>query len=88
MTVKMNEKPLNGTFVTGTTGEGFRTVRGYSYIITTNEPASDMIAKVEIPYDPVRLQNATIAEGDTYIARLAADKKAWEVMDNQRTVQR
>lgn len=84
----MNNKPLNGTFVTGTTGEGFRIVRGYSYQITTNQPSNDLIAKVEIPYDPIRLTNATIEQADTYIAKLADDKKAWMVMDEKRTVQR
>jgi hypothetical protein len=84
----MNNKPLNGSFVTGTTGEGYRIIRSYSYIFKTNEPSSDLIAKVVIPYDPIRLQNATIDQADTYIAKLADDKKAWMVMDDRRTVQK
>lgn len=57
-------------------------------MIETNEPANDLIAKIEIPYDPLRLQNASINEADTYIAQLASDKKAWMVMDDRITVQK
>jgi hypothetical protein len=88
VTVTMNNSPLNGTFVTGTTGTGYRVVRGYSYIIKTNQPGEDMIASVQIPYDPARLMNASIADADTYVARLADDKKAWTVSQPQRTVVR
>jgi hypothetical protein len=88
MTVTMNNSPLNGTFVTGATGEGYRIVRGYSYIVQTNQPGDDMIASVEIPYDPNRLINASIADADTYVGQLSNDKKAWVVSGAQRTVVR
>jgi hypothetical protein len=88
MTVTMNNSPLNGTFVTGGTGEGYRIVRAYSYVIKTNQPGDDMIASVEIPYDPSRLTNASIIDADTYVGKLANDKKAWMISESQRTVVR
>ncbi|TLD27992.1 paired amphipathic helix protein sin3a protein [Venturia nashicola] len=88
VTVTMNEDPLNGTFVTGTTGTGYRTVRGYSYIFKTDPPGNDMIAKIAIPYDPAFLQNITINQADTFVGKLADDKKAWMVSTPRRTVQR
>jgi hypothetical protein len=88
VTVSMNNSPLNGTFVTGTTGSGYRIVRGYSYVFTTNPPGNDMIAKITIPYDPARLQNISIDQADTFIGKLADDKKAWMVTAPRQTVQR
>lgn len=88
VTVTMNKSPLNGTFVTGTTGSGYRTVRGYSYVFKTNPPGNDMIAKITIPYDPTRLQNVSIEQADTFIGKLADDKKTWMVSTARQTVQR
>lgn len=88
VTVTMNNSPLNGTFVTGTTGSGYRTVRGYSYVFKTDPPGNDMIAKITIPYDPTRLQNVSIDQADTFIGKLADDKKAWTVTTLRQTVQR
>ncbi|RDI83315.1 hypothetical protein Vi05172_g6626 [Venturia inaequalis] len=86
--VTMNKSPLNGTFVTGTTGTGYRTVRGYSYIIKTDPPGNDMIAKISIPYDPTKLQNMSIQQADTFIGKLADDKKEWVVSTPRQTNQR
>lgn len=84
----MNKSPLNGTFVTGVTGTGYRTVRAYSYVFKMDPPGNDMIAKITIPYDPTRLQNVSIAQADTYVGKLSDDKKEWVVSTARQTVER
>ncbi|QDS76059.1 hypothetical protein FKW77_005696 [Venturia effusa] len=88
VTVTKNDSPLNGTFVTGTTGTGYRTLQAYSYVFKTNPPGNDMIATINLPYDPTTLEEMSIERGDTFIGKLAEDKKAWIVSTAQQTVQR
>jgi hypothetical protein len=51
-----------------------------------NETANDLIAKIELPYDPVALQKIGIDQSNTYVGTLAADKKSWVVSESQRNV--
>jgi hypothetical protein len=87
-TVQMKQNPLNGIFVTGSTGEGFRGLQRYSYVIKTNETTDDLIAKVELPYNLQQLQAAGIDASDTYVGKLAPDGKSWMIMETQRNVHR
>jgi pyruvate/2-oxoacid:ferredoxin oxidoreductase beta subunit len=77
---------MAGTFVSGTTGGQFRGLTGYSYVIKTNQVADDMIARVEIPYDPLRLTDLTIDPANTFVARMAADNKSWVVEDSAQNI--
>src|SRR5579859_5393951 len=79
LVVKQNLSPLSASFVTGTTGEPFIALSNYSYIIQMNETANDLIAKIEVPYDPVMLNSVGVQEANTYVGTLAPDKKSWFV---------
>src|SRR3954471_18792128 len=86
--VKQNTSPLGAQFVTGTTGEPFVALSNYSYIIQMNETANDLIAKIEVPYNPDMLASMGMQEANTYVATLAPDKKSWVVNDATRNVHR
>jgi len=86
LTVANNTSPLPGNFVTGSSGEGFINLSNYSWVIRMNETAKDLIAKIELPYDPVALQQQGIDISNTYVGTLAADGKSWAVVEAQRNV--
>lgn len=86
LVVTNNTKPLEGHFVTGSSGEGFVNLSNYSWIIRFNETAKDLIAKIELPFDPVALKKQGIDAANTYVGTLAADKKSWIVSETQRNV--
>ncbi|KAH9204543.1 hypothetical protein DL95DRAFT_398390 [Leptodontidium sp. 2 PMI_412] len=88
LVVKQNTAPFGAQFVTGATGGPFVALSNYSYIIQMNETANDLIAKIEVPYDPEMLNAMGIQEADTYVATLASDKKSWVVDDSTRNVHR
>jgi hypothetical protein len=52
LVVKQNTSPLPTQFITGTTGGPFVALSNYSYIIQMNETANDLIAKIDVPYEP------------------------------------
>ncbi|OAA74240.1 hypothetical protein ISF_01141 [Cordyceps fumosorosea ARSEF 2679] len=86
LVVTSNTSPLSGTFVQGSTGEGWVNLSKYSWIIKFNESARDLIAKIELPYDPVALAKEGVDPANTYVGTLAADKKSWIVSETQRNV--
>jgi hypothetical protein len=86
LVVEKNTSPLSGTFVSGSTGEPFVALSNYSWVIKTNDTANDLIAKIELPHDPVTLQQIGINQGNTYVGMLAADGKSWTVSESQRNV--
>lgn len=86
LVVTNNTSPLPGNFVTGTTGEGFINLSKYSWIIKFNESAKDLIAKIELPYDPDALAKQGVQLANTYVGTLADDKKSWVVSETQRNV--
>lgn len=88
LVVKQNTSPLPAAFITGTTGEPFVALSSYSYIIQMNETANDLIAKIEVPYDPEQLKKVGVQEANTYVATLAPDKKSWVIDDSTRNVHR
>jgi hypothetical protein len=88
LVVTQNTSPLPARFVSGSTGEGFVALRPYSYVIRLNETANDLIAKIEIPYEPANLTAAGVQEANTFVGRLAADKMSWEVDETTRNVHR
>ncbi|KAH7319277.1 hypothetical protein BKA65DRAFT_98212 [Rhexocercosporidium sp. MPI-PUGE-AT-0058] len=88
LVVTQNKAPLAAIFMTGSTGAPFVAVSNYSYIIKMNETANDLIAKIEIPYDPVELQQQGLQEANTFVATLATDGKSWVVDEKTRNVHR
>ncbi|KAB2107842.1 hypothetical protein AG0111_0g3663 [Alternaria gaisen] len=84
--VSQNTSPLPGSFVSGSNGAPFVALSNYSWIVELNETANDLIAKIELPYDPVALQKVGIDQDNTYVGVLAADKKSWIVSESQRNV--
>lgn len=86
LVVTNNTSPLQGNFVRGSTGEGFTNLSKYSWIIKMNETAQDLIAKIELPYDPVALQQQGFDVSNTFVGKLAPDGKAWDVTEGQRNV--
>jgi hypothetical protein len=86
LVVTNNLSPLPGIFVTGSSGEGFINLSNYSWIIQFNETANDLIAKIELPYDPSALKEQGINVANTYVGTLAMDKKSWVVSESQRNV--
>ncbi|KAH0596708.1 hypothetical protein MHUMG1_05828 [Metarhizium humberi] len=78
LVVTNNSSPLPGTFVSGTTGEGFVNLSKYSWVVKLNETADDLIAKIELPYDPVALAGQGVQVANTYVGTLAKDKKSTE----------
>ncbi|KAG8168488.1 hypothetical protein KVR01_001237 [Diaporthe batatas] len=51
-----------------------------------NETAQDLIAKIELPYDPVTLQQQGFDVANTFVGKLAPDGKAWVIIEGQRNV--
>lgn len=86
LVVTNNTSPLPGNFVKGSSGEGFTNLSKYSWIIKMNETAQDLIAKIELPYDPVALQQEGFDVSNTFVGKLAPDGKAWVVSEEQRNV--
>lgn len=86
LVVTNNTSPLPGNFVQGSSGEGFTNLSKYSWIIKMNETAQDLIAKVELPYDPVALQQEGFDVSNTFVGKLAPDGKAWVISEQQRNV--
>lgn len=58
----------------------------YSYIITMNETANDLVAKIEVPFDQQKLAAASINPANTYVGTLAADKQSWVIDEATRNV--
>jgi hypothetical protein len=82
----MNNNPMTGRFVTGTTGQQFVGLLGYSYVIQSNTNASDLIARIEMPYDPTKLALVGIDPSNTFIGKMASDGKSWQVVNSARNV--
>lgn len=84
--VRKNTSPLSGRFVTGSTGEPFAALSNYSWVIKVNETARDLIAKVELPYDPVAVRRMGFDVANTYVGVLSKDGKSWMVDESRRNV--
>ncbi|CAG8952870.1 hypothetical protein HYFRA_00007584 [Hymenoscyphus fraxineus] len=84
--VTQNMTPLGATFVSGTQGENFVAISNYSYQIKTNDSANDLIAKIEIPFQPQMLDQMNVSSANTFVAVLAPDGRSWVVDDQLRNV--
>ncbi|CAG8979642.1 hypothetical protein HYALB_00011526, partial [Hymenoscyphus albidus] len=84
--VTQNMTPLGAKFVSGTQGENFVAISNYSYQIKTNDSANDLIAKIEIPFQPQMLDQMNVSSANTFVAVLAPDGRSWVVDDSIRNV--
>jgi hypothetical protein len=86
LTVRKNASPLPGRFVSGSSGEPFVTLSNYSWVIKVNDTAHDLIAKVELPYDPKNVKRKGCEVANTYVGVLSDDGKSWMVDESRRNV--
>ena len=86
--INQNLNPLPGNFVSGTTGEPYIAVSNYSYVIKTSDAANDLIAKIEIPYDPQVVVAMGVPEANLVVGTLAPDGKSWIVNEKNANVHR
>lgn len=84
--VNKNTSPLPGKFVSGSTGEPFLALSTYSWVIKVNDTARDLIAKVELPYDPKDVQRRGCDVANTYVGVLSSDRKSWVIDERRRNV--
>lgn len=74
-------QPMTGRFVTGTNGGSYRGLTAYSYMLKTNDISDDVVAKVEIPYDPSRLSQFGVDSSNAFVGRMARDNHSWVLED-------
>jgi hypothetical protein len=85
--VSQNTTPLPGTFVSGASSStGFMALQPFSYVVKTSEPANDLIAEIELPFDKEALQQQGMIPSDTYVGKLAADGKSWMISETRRNI--
>jgi hypothetical protein len=51
-----------------------------------NETANDLVAKIELPYDPDVLQSIGFDVANTYVGQLSEEKTSWAISESQRNV--
>ncbi|KAF1981619.1 hypothetical protein K402DRAFT_314889, partial [Aulographum hederae CBS 113979] len=86
LTVDRNMQPLNGTFVTGSTGGRFRALQRYSYLVRLDTTPEDLVASMEIPFDMQTLKMLNIDPANTYVGKLADNGKSWVVSESLRNI--
>lgn len=86
LVVSQNMSPLPAKFVSGSTGEPFVALSNYSWVIKVNDTARDLIAKVELPYEPEDVQKRGLDVANTYVGVLAKDGQSWVVDETRRNV--
>ena len=78
--VEQNTRPLSADYVVGFNRGSFITVGQYSYILTANETATDVIGEIDLPYQTPNTGTGTkFAESNLYVGRLVNDGSAWLV---------
>jgi hypothetical protein len=84
--VNQNQAPLPGNQVTGSTGNPFMQLSTSSLFIQTNG-ATDLVgAQIELAMNTNMLQSNNINMDNTYVAKLAPDRRSWMVMETIRSV--
>lgn len=86
LVVHKNATPLPGKFVSNSTGEPFIALSNYSWMIKVNDSARDLIAKIELPYDPEDVLRKGCDVANTYVGALSNDGKSWVVDESKRNV--
>lgn len=84
--VNQNTAPLPGNQVTGSTGNPFMQLSGQSLVIQTNS-ATDLVgAQIELAINQQMLQSNNITPDNTFVAKLAPDRRSWMIMETIKSV--
>src|ERR1700760_1974164 len=84
--VNQNQAPLPGNQVTGSTGNPFMQLSQNSLIIQTNGGTDLVGAQIELPINQQTLQQNNINPDNTYVAKLAPDRRSWMIMETIKSV--
>jgi hypothetical protein len=86
MLVNQNQAPLPGNQVTGSTGNPFMQLSQNSLIVQTNG-ATDLVgAQIELSMNTQTMQQNNISPDNTFVAKLAPDRRSWMIMDTIKSV--
>ncbi|KAI8816661.1 uncharacterized protein EV422DRAFT_282746 [Fimicolochytrium jonesii] len=90
LTVTQNRSPsAPANLVTGAPGGPWLAALPYSYVLKLNESnVNDLVAKVELPYDPAVLAGMGLTEDNTYVGTYSPTTGGWVIDQTQRNVHR
>lgn len=86
VTVVKNNTPLPVQYISGTTGGNYRALTPYSYVVQTGSQAVDLIAELDIAYDPVKLLAFNVDPSNAFVVKLATDNSSWVNVPSRTTV--
>ncbi|QDS73110.1 hypothetical protein FKW77_000897 [Venturia effusa] len=86
MLVNQNQAPLPGNQVTGSTGNPFMMLSTSSLVIQTNGGTDLVGAQIEIAMNTQMMQQNNINPDNTFVAKLAPDRRSWMIMDGIKSV--
>ncbi|TLD37837.1 hypothetical protein E2P81_ATG03512 [Venturia nashicola] len=86
MLVNQNQAPLPGNQVTGSTGNPFMMLSRNSLVIQTNGGTDLVGAQIELAMNTQTMQQNNINPDNTFVAKLAPDRRSWMIMDGIRSV--
>jgi hypothetical protein len=86
LTVGQNTNPMAVQYVSGSTGGIYRALSPYSYKIQTTGPAVDLIASLQVPYDPIKLLAFGVDPSNAFVGKLASDNQSWVIVESQTAV--
>jgi hypothetical protein len=84
--VNQNQAPLPGNQVTGSTGNPFTQLSTNSLIIQTNGGTDLVGAQIELPLNTQAMQQNRINPDNTFVAKLAPDRRSWMIMETIKSV--
>jgi len=84
VTIQSKTAPrLPGSKVAGFSNSAFVAINDHSYIIKLNDTASDIVARLELPYVAASLADLRVDPAGLYVGRLADDGASWVVDPSQ-----
>jgi hypothetical protein len=86
MLVNQNQAPLPGNQVTGSTGNPFMQLSQNSLIVQTNGGTDLVGAQIELPLRSQTMQQNNISPDNTFVAKLAPDRRSWMIMETIKSV--
>jgi hypothetical protein len=86
MLVNQNQAPLPGNQVTGSTGNPFMQLSQNSLIVQTNGGTDLVGAQIELSMNNQMMQQNNISPDNTFVAKLAPDRRSWMIMDTIKSV--
>jgi hypothetical protein len=84
--VNQNGSPLPANQVTGTTGNPFVAMSQNSLVIQTSGGTDLVGAQIEMPISSNMLNQMQVSMANTFVAKLAPDRRSWMVMETIKSV--